>query len=168
METCKSPRKVLREAYELALPLLPAYASVFSRHDGFTEAQLFACLVLREHQKKSYRGVEALLADSPGWLAEIGADDGHAPDHNTLWRAFGRLVKRGLMNKMLDQQVAWAEGRGLIQGRVEPVAFDSSMFESRHVSRHFEKRCKQTAKAQAKAVRRKKSPQNRAGRTRRR
>ncbi len=152
METCKSPRKILREAYELALPLLPAYASAFSRHDGFTEPQLFACLVLREHQKKSYRGVEALLADSPGWLGEIGAD--HAPDHNTLWRAFGRLVKRGLMNKMLDQQVVWAESQGLIQGRVEPVALDSSMFESRHVSRHFEKRCKQTAKAAAKAARR--------------
>ena len=26
METCKSPRKVLREAYELALPLLPGDA----------------------------------------------------------------------------------------------------------------------------------------------
>jgi IS5 family transposase len=161
METCKSPRKVLREAYELALPLLPAYASAFSRHDGFTEPQLFACLVLREHQKKSYRGVEALLADSPAWLAEIGVDDGHAPDHNTLWRAFGRLVKRGLMNKMLDQQVAWAESQGLIQGRVEPVALDSSMFESRHVSRHFEKRCNQSARATAKAARRaKKTPQN--------
>ncbi len=157
--TCKSPRKVLREAYELALPLLPAYASAFSRHDGFTEPQLFACLVLREHQKKSYRGVEALLADSPGWLAEIGAD--HAPDHNTLWRAFGRLVKRGLMNKMLDQQVAWAERQGLIRGRVEPVALDSSMFESRHVSRHFEKRCNQSARATAKAARRaKKTSQN--------
>ncbi len=165
METCKSPRKVLREAYELALPLLPAYASAFSRRDGFTEAQLFACLVLREHQKKSYRGVEALLADSPDWLAEIGAD--HPPDHNTLWRAFRRLVKRRLMNKMLDQQVTWAEGQGLIQGRVQPVALDSSMFESRHVSRHFEKRCKQTAAAETKAARRKKRPRNGAGRTRR-
>ncbi len=166
METCKSPRKVLREAYELALSLLPAYASAFSRRDGFTEPQLFACLVLREHQKKSYRGVEALLADSPGWLAEIGAD--HAPDHNTLWRAFGRLVKRGLMNRMLDQQAAWAQAQGLIEGRVKPVALDSSMFESRHVSRHFEKRCKQTAKAEAKAARRKKRRQNKAVRTRRR
>jgi len=159
METCKSPRKILLEAYQLALPLLPAYASAFSRHDGFTEPQLFACLVLREHQKKSYRGVEALLTDSPEWLAEIGAD--HTPDHNTLWRAFGRLIRRGLMNRMLDQQAAWAEQRGLIDGGIEPVALDSSMFESRHVSRHFEKRCKQSARATAKAARRaKKSPQN--------
>jgi len=163
METCKSPRKVLLEAYELALPLLPAYGSVFSRHDGFTEAQLFACLVLREHQKKSYRGIEALLADSPAWLAEIGAAD-HAPDHNTLWRAFGRLIRRGLMNRMLDQQAAWAQQRGLlVDGGIKPVALDSSMFESRHVSRHFEKRCNQSARATAKAARRaKKTPQNKA------
>lgn len=167
METCESPRRVLREAYELAAPLLPAYANAFSRRDGFTEAQLFACLVLREHQKKSYRGIEALLADSPDWLAEIGA--GHAPDHNTLWRAFDRLVKRGLMNKMLDQQAAWAEERGLIGGRVEPVALDSSMFESRHVSRHFERRCKQSARAEAGAARRSKKAWKRSvGRTPRR
>lgn len=166
METCKSPRKVLREAYELASRLLPKYASRFSRHDKFTEPQLFACLVLREHQKKSYRGVEALLCDSPHWLADIGLE--HAPDHNTLCRAFKRLVKRGLMNRMLDQQAAWAERRGLVKGRVKPVALDSSMFESRHVSRHFEKRCRQTGAADAKAARRKKRPQKAAGRTPRR
>ncbi len=166
METCKSPRTVLREAYELALPLLPAYASSFSRHDGFTEPQLFACLVLREHQKKSYRGTEALLADSALWLEDINLP--RAPDHNTLCRAFGRLIKRGLMNRMLDQQAAWAEQRGLIQGRIEPIALDSSMFESRHVSRHFEKRCKQTASTEPKAARRKKRPKNKAPRPRRR
>ena len=158
METCKSPRTVLREAYELALPLLPEHASRFSRLDGFTEPRLFACLVLREHQKKSYRGTEALLRDSLAWLADIGLE--RAPDHNTLCRAFGRLIKRGLMNRMLDQQAAWAEAQGLIEGGVEPVALDSSMFESRHVSRHFEKRCKQTAAASAKAERRKKRLEN--------
>jgi len=162
---------VLRAAHELAVPLLPTYASPFSRRDGFTEPQLFACLVLREHQKKSYRGVEALLADSPPWLADIGL--ARAPDHNTLCRAFGRLVRRGLMNRMLDQQAAWAERRGLIQGRVKPVALDSSMFESRHVSRHFEKRCRQTGAADAKAARRRRKKPRRntppaAGRTRRR
>jgi hypothetical protein len=166
METCKSPRKVLREAYELALPLLPTWANPFSRHDGFTEPQLFACLVLREHQKKSYRGVEALLADSPLWLEDIGLRC--VPDHNTLWRASGRLVKRGLMNRMLDQQAAWAEQQRLLQGHIEPIALDSSMFESRHVSRHFEKRCKQSAaaqaqaKAKAKAARREKRAANAA------
>jgi hypothetical protein len=166
METCKSPRKVLREAYELASELLPAHASPFSRRDGFTEPQLFACLVLREHQKKSYRAVEALLADSPTWLADIGLT--RAPDHNTLCRAFGRLVRRGPMNRMLDRQAARAERRRLVRGRVRPVALDSSMFESRHVSRHFEKRRKQAAAAGAAAAgRQKKTAGTAAGRSRR-
>lgn len=154
METCKSPRAVLIEAYELALPLLADYPSVYSRKDGFTQAQLFACLVLREHQKKSYRGIEALLVDSPHWLAAIGVKQGRVPDHNTLWRGFERLVRRGLINQMLDQQVAWAQQQDLMNGQIKPVALDSSMFESRYVSRHFEKRCKETARAATKATRR--------------
>ena len=61
MITSKSPRKVLKLAYALGVEVLPKYFSPFSRH-AFTKPQLFACLVLREHQKKSFRGIEALLA----------------------------------------------------------------------------------------------------------
>jgi hypothetical protein len=149
---------VLCEAYELGQMVLPNHASRFSRKD-FTEPQLFACLVLREHQKKSYRGIEALLADSKQWLADIGLQ--RAPDHNTLCRAFKRLIKRGLAKQILDLQTAFAEQRKLIQGRIKPIAIDSSMFESRHVSRHFEKRCKETSAARAKAARKlKKTSEN--------
>jgi hypothetical protein len=52
METCKSPRKVMVAAHELARQFRPDYSSRFSRKD-YTLPQLFACLVLREHQKKS-------------------------------------------------------------------------------------------------------------------
>ena len=132
----------MRWAFALATRFLPNRSSAFSRHD-FTQPQLFACLVLREHQKKSYRGLEALLEDCPDWRADIGLL--RTPDHNTLCRAFNRLVKPRLINRMLDQTAAWGEERKLIQGRLKPVALDSSMFESRHVSRHFEKRRKQTS-----------------------
>jgi hypothetical protein len=141
MITCKSPRKVICAAYELASLYLPNYSDKFSRHD-FTLPQLFACLVIREHQKKSYRGVEALLHDSPQWLQAIGMS--RAPDHVTLWRAFKYLIKPALVNSMLDQQVRWAKQRKLLGGKIKPVALDSSMFESRHVSRHFEKRQRQS------------------------
>jgi hypothetical protein len=137
MLTCKSPRKVMLVAYRLASASLPLYSNEFSRHD-FTLPQLFACLVLREHQKKSYRGVEALIEDSPQWRADIGLS--RTPDHNTLCRVFNQLVKPGIINSMLDQTAKWAQERGLLKGRVKPVTLDSSMFESRHVSRHFEKR----------------------------
>jgi hypothetical protein len=91
MLTCKSPRKVMRFAYELARRCLPPYSGKFSRKD-YTLAQLFACLVVREHQKKSYRGIEALLRDSEHWCRQIGMK--RVPDHNTLFRAFHFLLGR--------------------------------------------------------------------------
>ena len=103
METCKSPRKVLNAAYALAAAVLKDRRSKFSRKD-FTGPQLFACLVLREHQKKSYRGLVALLKDCPEWCADIGLKK--VPDRNTLCRAHKQLVKPGVVEKMLDLSVA--------------------------------------------------------------
>lgn len=150
MTTCKSPRKVIRAAHLLATQCLPQFSDLFSRHD-FTLPQLFACLVIREHQKKSYRGAEALLRDSPDWLADIGMS--RAPDHNTLWRAFDLLTKPGVFNSMLDLQVQMAAERKLLGGRIKPTSLDSSMFESRHVSRYFEKRQRQSRRQAAKRAR---------------
>jgi hypothetical protein len=148
MITSKSPRKVLKLAYELGVEVLPKYFSPFSRHDGFTKPQLFACLVLREHQKKGYRGTEALLADCPQWLADIGL--GKAPDHNTLSRAFHDFVEPGLANSMLDLMAKLAASRKLLRGDgLKPLTLDSSVYESRHVSRHFEQRQRDTAAAAA-------------------
>lgn len=62
---------VVGVAYHLARRLLPAHSGKFSRQD-FTLAQLFACLVVREFFGLSFRRTEALLADSPQWLADIG------------------------------------------------------------------------------------------------
>jgi hypothetical protein len=143
MITSKSPRKVLNLAYDLGREVLPKYFSPFSRH-AYTKPQLFACLVLREHQRKSFRGVEALLADSPQWLADIGL--AKAPDHNTLCRAFDEFVDPGLADSMLDLMAKLAASRKLLRGDgLKPLTLDSSMFESRHVSRHFEQRQRDTA-----------------------
>ena len=76
-------------AYHLGRRLLPEHSCKFSRHD-FTLAQLFACLVVRELFGLSFRRAEALLRDSPQWLADIGLE--RTPDHNTLWRAFESLL----------------------------------------------------------------------------
>ncbi len=148
MTTSKSPRKVLKLAHDLAAEVLLPYASHFSRKD-FTRPQLFACLVLREHQRKSFRGVEALLVDSPQWLADIGM--AKAPDHNTLCRAFDSFMKPALARSMLDLMAELAKQRKtLMRNKDKPLAMDSSMFESRHVSRHFERRRRETARAAAK------------------
>jgi hypothetical protein len=151
MTTSKSPRKVLKLAHTLAQQALPEYGSHFSRHD-FTNAQLFACLVLREHQRKTFRGVEALLRDSPTWLADIGMSK--APDHNTLCRAFDRFVKPALAATILDLMAQLAQHRGGSLPRIrqrKPLAVDSSMFESRHVSRHFERRRRDSSAGAKKA-----------------
>lgn len=137
MTTSKSPRKVFVLAYQLARQVLPPHASRFSRKD-YTQPQLFACLVLREHQRKSFRSVEALLADSPEWLAQIGL--AKPPDHNTLCRAFDAFMKPKLAGSMLDLMARLAKGRKLLRRHGKPLAIDSSMYESRHVSRHFDSR----------------------------
>jgi len=145
MITSKSPRKVLKFAYALGVEVLPKYFSPFSRH-AFTKPQLFACLVLREHQKKSFRGIEALLIDSPQWLADIGL--AKAPDHNTLSRAFNEFVDPDLADSMLDLMAKLARSRKLLRGDgLKPLTLDSSMYESRHVSRHFEQRQRDTAQS---------------------
>ena len=130
------------------------HPSKFSRKD-FTQPQLFACLVLREHQKRSYRGLAALLDDCPEWRADIGLKK--VPGHNTLCRAFHKLVKPKLFEAMLDRSVQAARqaqrerkkqrrrNRQLRRKR-RLVAIDSTMFESHHVSRHFERRCRQTSR----------------------
>ena len=90
---------MLNRAFALAAAYLKEHQSKFSRKD-FAGPQFFACLVLREHQKKSYRGVVALLRDCPDWCADIGLKK--VPDRNTLCRAFHRLVTPGAIEAMLD------------------------------------------------------------------
>jgi hypothetical protein len=138
---------VMRAAYVLAEQALPTYSCKFSRHT-YTLQQLFACLAVREHQKLSYRGTEALLRDCPDWLADIGLD--HAPDHNTLCHAFGVIVTLRRINKMLDVTAEWFTQAKVLELTKRPLAADSTHFESHHVSRHYERRKKQTAEKAAK------------------
>ncbi len=143
MITCKSPVAIMRAAHALGQQLFDEHAHKFSRKD-FTLAQLFACLALREHQKKSYRGVEALLIDCSDLRGAVGL--ARAPDHNTIWRAFEHLVKPAKMNRALDLLVTRAKDEGLdVRGdAVKPAVLDSTHFESRHVSRHYERRREQS------------------------
>jgi hypothetical protein len=127
----------MRAALHLAQQRLPIYFSSFSRHD-FTVPQLFACLVLRELLGLSYRRLENFLLDSSDWLAEIGMH--RVPDHNTLCRAAARLLKREPVQRLLDEQVCWAADARMLRLSTRPLALDSSMYESRHVSRHYEHR----------------------------
>jgi len=146
MITSKSPRKVLKLAHQLGQEVLPQYASRFSRKD-FTNAQMFACLVLREHQRKSFRGVEALLIDSPLWLADIGLSK--APDHNTLCRAAKFLLKELKANRLLDVTTRWADEAGMLDLNRHPLAIDSTHDWSAPRRRRHTRRALATRDAQA-------------------
>jgi IS5 family transposase len=140
METCQSPWTVLRVAHYIGKRLFPDHLSPFSRHD-FTLAQLFACLVVREFYGLSYRRTEKLLRDSPLWLADIGMSA--APDHNTLWRAFGIILKGGRAGRLLDLAVACFDRTRRLRLRDRPLAMDSTCFEQHHRSMHYHRRCRQ-------------------------
>lgn len=139
METSRSPWKVLREAHRLASRIWPPHADPCSRHD-FTLPQLFACLVVREMLRLSYRKTEALLRDAPHWLADIGMSK--APDHNTLWRAFGVLVTTRRVNRMLDLLTELFARERLLKLWVKPLTIDSTCYERRHRSRHYDRVCR--------------------------
>jgi len=134
---------VMRAAWHLAQQRLQPYFSKFSRHD-FTAPQLFACLVLRELLGLSYRRLEKFLQDSGEWLADIGMH--RPPDHNTLCRAAARLLKSEPVKCLLDQQVHWATQARMLGLSTQPLAMDSSMYESHHVSRHYEHRKARSAR----------------------
>jgi hypothetical protein len=131
----------MRAAYHLARQCLPDYSSKFSRQD-FTLPQLLACLVVKEMLRRSYRGAEAVLRDCDNWLRDVGL--AKAPDHNTLWRAAAFLLRQCRVARLLDQVARWAAAARILALSTDPLAVDSTYFESRHVSRHYEKRCRQT------------------------
>jgi len=129
----------MRAAFALARQTLPRYASKFSRHD-FTLPQLFACLVVKEHQRKSYREAEALLRDSDHWCRDIGMRK--VPDHNTLCRAFAALNLGRRAPKLLDRLTHWF---AVAKQLGSTVAIDSSVYDTHHRSRHYEQRCRHYA-----------------------
>jgi len=123
----------------LAKKVWPDYSCPFSRKD-FTRPQLFACLILRESLKLSYRKTEVFLRDVPNWLIEIELNQ--APDHNTLWRAFGKLIKMQKVNKALDL-MGEAEKAELTEAlAVTPLTIDGTHFESHHSSKHYDRACR--------------------------
>jgi hypothetical protein len=137
VKTSKSPRRVLRVAYEAALRAVPEYAHKFSPKK-FTQPQLLACLVLKEFSRLDYRGLAEHLADHPDILALIGMRA--VPHFTTFQKAAQRLLAAVPGRRMFDAVLERAlEGR-VRKRRVPLAAIDGTGMESRHVSRYFAKR----------------------------
>ena len=89
----KSPKRLAKQALQIAQKALPAYSNLRSRHD-FTQAQLFAILVLRQFFQTDYRGMVQLLEDSSDLRKILKLKK--MPHYTTLQKAQQRLLKKGL------------------------------------------------------------------------
>lgn len=136
----------MRAAFRLARDALPKYTRKFSRKD-FTLPQLFACLVVKEQLRRSYRGAEAVLRDCDNWLRDVGLR--RAPDHNTLWRAARFLLRKCRVGRLLDAVARWAAAARALGLSLKPLAIDSTYFEPRHASGHYQRRLREARKRRA-------------------
>jgi hypothetical protein len=88
----KSPIRLAKIALEAAEKALPKYSSTKSRQD-FSQAQIFAVLVLKAFFKTDYRGIIDLLGDFSDLRACLGLSK--LPHYSTLCYAEERLLKKG-------------------------------------------------------------------------
>jgi hypothetical protein len=98
----------------------------------FTQPQLFACLVLKEFEKKDYRGIVQLLADCSDLCEAIGLR--LVPHFTTLQKASRRLLKLKHVRPLLEKTVRDIHRR---RKNVPYAAGDSSGFDAHHASRYF-------------------------------
>jgi hypothetical protein len=131
MTTSKSPRTVMAEALAAGKACLKPYAHRFAPRK-FTQPQLFACLVLKEFERKDYRGVCQLLRDCPGLREVIGLTA--VPHWTTLQKAAARPLRAPRFRRLLAHTVRRVHGK---RRRVPVAAGDSSGFDAHHASRYF-------------------------------
>ena len=87
----KSPLALAKQALKTAQEVLPPYSDLRSRHD-FTQAQLFAILVLRQFFQTDYRGIVKLLEEHTKIKDALGL--AKLPHFTTLQKAHQRMLKK--------------------------------------------------------------------------
>ena len=107
------------------------YSHVYSPKK-FTRPQLFACLVLKEFEKKDYRGIAQFLEDLPDLQQVLGLKS--VPHFTTLQKASKRLLKQKHVRQLIELTARPIRGRST---RVKYAAVDSSGFDAHHASRYF-------------------------------
>jgi hypothetical protein len=131
MITSKSPRNVAMVALAAGKDAFSDYSHKYSPKK-FTQPQLFACLVLKEHQRKDYRGIWQLLLDFSDLRQVLGLQD--VPHFTTLHKASQRLLRLAPVRRALRSTLARIFGRRKI---VPYAAGDSSGFDAHHASRYY-------------------------------
>jgi len=127
-------------ALEIGKDALKPYSHKFSPKT-FTQAQLFACLVLKEFYRTDYRGIAAILADNSDLCRTL--ELAKVPHFTTIQKASRRLLRNASAQALLDQTLRHARPRAKRSGgrpSVQQAALDASGFEARHVSHYFVRR----------------------------
>ena len=128
----KSAVRLAREALAVAERALPRYSARTSRHD-YTQAQLFALLVLKQFLRTDYRGVVALAAEWAELRRALRLT--RVPHYSTLCYAERRLDAAAFAS-LQDACFRRAREAGLTApGGV--VTADATGLERHHVSAHF-------------------------------
>jgi Transposase DDE domain len=98
----------------------------------FTRPQLFGCLVLKEFEKKDYRGVSQLLIDCSDLRDALELKV--VPHFTTLQKASQRLLKLDYVRRLIACTCQRIQRRSRV---VAYSAVDSSGFDAHHASRYF-------------------------------
>ena len=131
MISSKSPWTVARVALAVGKDAFSDYSHRYSPHK-FTQPQLFACLVLKEFEKKDYRGIAKLLSEWSALREALGLR--FVPHFTTLQKASVRLLKLKHVRSLVERTVRLIHRR---RKNVSHAAGDSSGFEAHHASRYF-------------------------------
>jgi hypothetical protein len=138
-----------RLALTVARRVLPAHGHKFAPKT-YTQPQLLACLLVKEHLRLDYRGAQDLLELSDGLRAALSLRQ--APDHSTLWWFAQHKVTPELLQQALAETVRLLEGDdstggpsgGPPSGKKSEgqVALDSTGLFLHHTSRYYEWRAR--------------------------
>jgi Transposase DDE domain len=125
-----------RLALAVARRAVPDRASRFAP-GIFTQPQLFACLLLKEHLRLDYRTTEDLIATADRLRAILALR--RAPDHTTLWWFARHRLTPGLVQTALAETVRRVDQES---GSRRQVALDSTGLWLAYSSRCFRWRAK--------------------------
>jgi hypothetical protein len=139
-----------RLALAVSKRILPAHSHKFSPKT-YTQPQLLACLLVKEHLRLDYRGAQDLLELSDGLRAALSLRQ--APDHSTLWWFAQHKVTPELLQQALAETVCLlaeqdsssggtAGGESPRKKSVRQVALDSTGLFLHYTSRYYEWRAK--------------------------
>ncbi len=135
-----------RLALAVSKSILPAHAHKFAPKT-YTQPQLLACLLVKEHLRLDYRGAQDLLDLSDGLREALSLSQ--APDHSTLWWFAQHKVTPELLQQALAEAVRLLAGQDSPPGgpaggesprkkSARQVALDSTGLFPHHTSRYYE------------------------------